>query len=57
MGGSFPTDGFMKCAVEIGSSVIIFTPGFVKIDSGIKKLKSEGGGGWEWGLADSKVIS
>jgi hypothetical protein len=31
----------MKYAVEMGSGVMIYIPSFIKIDSGIQKLKRE----------------
>jgi hypothetical protein len=36
--------GFMKYTFEIGSGVLVYTPGFIKIVSGIQKLTVGGGG-------------
>jgi hypothetical protein len=40
-GGIHITDlweGFMKCAVEMGSGGMIYIPSFIKIDSGIQNF-------------------
>jgi hypothetical protein len=31
-------EGFMKCAAEMGSGVMIYIPSFINIGSGIQKL-------------------
>jgi hypothetical protein len=33
----------MKKSVEMGSGVMIYTPSFIKTDTGIRKLVGEGG--------------
>jgi hypothetical protein len=45
-------EGFMKHGVEMGSSVMIYIPSFIKTGSGIKKLIV-----WKYRHTDNIVIA